>query len=50
MTRRVNSPVNPSSESFRPNSAFSYRGFGIWRGSVRKPVAAHNLDPLIGDG
>ena len=41
MTRRVNSLVNPSSESFRPNSAFSYRGFGIWRGSVRKPVAGN---------
>ena len=29
ITRRVNSLVNPSSESFRPNSAFSYTGFGI---------------------
>ena len=50
MTRRVNSPANPSSASFRSNSAFSYTGFGIWRGSVRKPVAVQYLDPLIGDG
>ena len=34
----MNSLVNPSSKSFRSKSAFSYTGFGICRGSVRKPL------------
>ena len=41
MTRRVNSPSSPNSASFRSNSAFSYTGLGIWRGSVRKPAGGN---------
>jgi hypothetical protein len=48
ITRRVNSQVNPSSASFRPNSGFSYIGLGIWRGSARKPLGAQHIDAQIG--
>ncbi len=48
ITRRVSSLWNPSSKSLRTNSAFSYTGFGTWRGSVRKPSGRVHFNLIAG--
>ena len=48
MTRRVNSPVNPSSRSFRAKSGFLILGIGNLAGLGEEAGGRHYLDPSIG--
>ena len=48
MTRRVNSPVSPSSRSLRANSGFLILGIGNLAGFGEKAGRRHYLDPSVG--